>query len=74
MHPGCFICFNSFGILDHQLLFECPTKKCDAQYCKQCVMPTIKPNHKMKFACMTCKEDVDLVTNSAFEKYLIWPN
>lgn len=73
IHPACALCEGYFGILDDQLLYECPTNKCGEQYCRKCVTTIQGTSNQHPFTCILCRKDVQLTHNTLIEKYLIWP-
>ena len=67
------MCSNPFGILDDQLLFECPTEKCGEQYCHKCLQSIQGPlleDHSI--TCMSCQKDVHPTMNQLIQQHLIW--
>ncbi|CAF0924439.1 unnamed protein product [Adineta ricciae] len=72
--PICFMCSNPFGIIDEELLLECPNDKCSQQYCSSCVNAIRGASCQYPFACADCKQNVTPKRNKLIEEYLIWPN
>ena len=68
------MCSGSFGILDDELLLECPTVECGAQYCRKCIESIQGIPKKQVVTCLSCWKDVDPQRNLLIEKHLIWPN
>ncbi|CAF0934115.1 unnamed protein product [Adineta ricciae] len=72
--PICFMCSNPFGIIDEELLLECPNDKCSQQYCSSCVDAIRGASCQYPFTCADCKQNVTPKRNKLIEEYLIWPN
>jgi hypothetical protein len=66
------VCHNPFGIVESQLLLECPRIKCGAQYCNSCVEAIRGLSSKHPFTCISCKKEVIPKRNSLIEEHLIW--
>ncbi|CAF3382404.1 unnamed protein product [Rotaria socialis] len=72
IHPVCVMCLNPFGVIDDQLLYECPRRACGEQYCNSCVQVIRGPSSKCSFKCLSCKENVVPERNLLIEEQLIW--
>jgi hypothetical protein len=66
------MCWNPFGILDNQLLLECPTEKCAEQYCNGCVKTVRGSDLRQPFVCISCRKYVIPEQNILIGKYIIW--
>ncbi|CAF1591528.1 unnamed protein product, partial [Rotaria magnacalcarata] len=72
VHPWCAMCAKPFGIIDDQLLLECPRTSCSQQYCKKCVDTIRGPSPEHPFVCSSCKKNVIPERNPLIERYLLW--
>ncbi|CAM4769679.1 unnamed protein product [Rotaria magnacalcarata] len=66
------MCAKPFGIIDDELLLECPRTSCSQQYCKKCVDTIRGPSPEHPFVCTACKKNVIPECNPLIERYLLW--